>query len=53
MSVLELAGPVLDVHVKRPRQTDWWGVEERSAVSPNVVVVPVFRKPQTGEVSIK
>ena len=28
-----------------------WGVEERSAVTANVLVVPVFGKPQTSEVS--
>ena len=48
MSVLKLAGPVLDVDVKRPRKIDCWGVDECSAVAADIAVVPVFWKPQPG-----
>ena len=51
MSVRERGGPVLDIHVERPRECHVRGVQERSAITANVVVLPVFWKPQTSQVS--
>ena len=48
--MLEFAGPVLEVDVKRMREIDSFGVDKSSAVTANVSVVPVFRKAQASEV---
>ena len=48
-SILQLARPVLDIHVKCPRETNFGRIHECAAITPDVFVVPVFWQSQLGE----